>query len=458
MLQWILAGQWIVGDQDCHLAVISSISSGIHVVERVEEYEASVVPPKPQQEKRRWGGGAAGNAMISAVGAPLSLGKPSSGGAVKLFMANNKYPGPIKILNHESKKDKENRKNRSASSSMSGHIKASRPELLVVQHAAEMAMTQFSNQLGHFPIWTNDIGPSRMSTLWNDLAMNRSSLANLKRLLGIEPSDPSSQQQQQQQQHHHHHYQPQQPYRNTYTPHSSPGSDIKGPARYFLLDRRIILGCCEVSTLPEADADSAKQFVDEQGPFVAVTMRDSSGKNSWKVRMSHFESHGTAQGPNQSLRHQKSNKVLLESEGVMDRGKPLGTKEDSTHSIVTHGPKVLAVEAADELNIGLKRHVRSVKQSKRHDVESNEEVEDPSRKEKEQEHAAVGDEVPLKTAFDQGEANVDGPMQEMTQVVQSSSLTTQAAGLVPAVMYHGESSQENARFVSSLTLVCLSTL
>ncbi|KAF9279402.1 hypothetical protein BGZ68_007949 [Mortierella alpina] len=430
MLQWILAGQWIVGDQDCHLAVISSISSGIHVVERVEEYEASVVPPKPQQEKRRWGGGAAGNAMISAVGAPLSLGKPSSGGAVKLFMANNKYPGPIKILNHESKKDKENRKNRSASSSMSGHIKASRPELLVVQHAAEMAMTQFSNQLGHFPIWTDDIGPSRMSTLWNDLSMNRSSLANLKRLLGIEPSNSSSQQQQQQQQQqqHHHHYQPQQPYRNTYTPHSSPGSDIKGPARYFLLDRRIILGCCEVSTLPEADADSAKQFVDEQGPFVAVTMRDSSGKNSWKVRMSHFESHGTAQGLNQSLRHQKSNKVLLEFEGVVDRGKPLGTKEDSTHSVVAHGPRVLAVEAADELSIGLKRHVRPVKQSKHHEVESNEEAEDPTRKEKEHEHAAVGDEVPLKTAFDQGEANVDGPLQEMTQAVQSSSLTTQAAG------------------------------
>src|SRR5690554_3367581 len=104
MLQWILAGQWIVGDQDCHLAVISAIGSGIHIVERVEGFEATVVPPKPQQEKRRWGGGVAGNAMISAVGAPLSLGKPSSSGAAKLFQGNNKYPGPIKILNHESKK------------------------------------------------------------------------------------------------------------------------------------------------------------------------------------------------------------------------------------------------------------------------------------------------------------------------------------------------------------------
>ncbi|KAF9938926.1 hypothetical protein BGZ67_010190 [Mortierella alpina] len=432
MLQWILAGQWIVGDQDCHLAVISSISSGIHVIERVEEYEASVVPPKPQQEKRRWGGGAAGNAMISAVGAPLSLGKPSSGGAVKLFMVNNKYPGPIKILNHESKKDKESRKNRSASSSMSGHIKASRPELLVVQHAAEVAMTQFSNQLGHFPIWTDDIGPSRMSTLWNDLAMNRSSLAGLKRLLGIEPSDHPIQQQQQQQQHHHY-YQQQQPYRNIYTTHPSPGSDIKGPARYFLLDRRIILGCCEVSTLPEADADSAKQFVDEQGPFVVVTMRDPSGKNSWKVRMSHFENHGTPQGPNRSLRHQESNRVLLDSEGAMESGKPLGTKEDSTPSVMAHGPKVLAVEAADESNIGLKRHVRPVKKCKPHDVATNEEAEDQTRKEKEQEqeqeqeHVAVGDEIPIKTAFDQGEAKVDGSLHEKTQTVQLSH-TAQAAG------------------------------
>ncbi|KAF9574487.1 hypothetical protein EC968_006292 [Mortierella alpina] len=454
MLQWILAGQWIVGDQDCHLAVISSISSGIHVVERVEEFEASVVPPKPQQEKRRWGGGAAGSAMISAVGAPLSLGKPSSGGAVKLFMANNKYPGPIKILNHESKKDKENRKNRSASSSMSGHIKASRPELLVIQHAAEMAMTQFSNQLGHFPIWTDDIGPSRMSTLWNDLAMNRSSLASLKRLLGFEPSDQSNQQQQQQQQPHYYH-QSQQPYRTTYTPHPSPGSDIKGPARYFLLDRRIILGCCEVSTLPEADADLAKQFVDDQGPFVAVTMRDPSGKNSWKVRMSHYESHGAAQGPNRSLHSQEPHKAHLDSKVAVDHEKPLGTKEDSTLSTVAHGPKVLAVEAADELNIGLKRHVRPVKKRTPRIDQENDIADDQERKEQEQEqerdqeHAAVGDETPIKTAFDQGETGVDGNLRETTQLVQVSH-TAQAAGVLMAQM--GYLSLENRSRVVPLYL------
>ncbi|KAG0208841.1 hypothetical protein BGX28_000316 [Mortierella sp. GBA30] len=392
MLQWILAGQWIVGDQDCHLAVISSISSGINIVERVEEYEASVVPPKPQQEKRRWGGGAAGNAMISAVGAPLSLGKPSSSG-VKLFMANNKYPGPIKILNHESKKDKESRKNRSASSSISGHIKASRSELIVIQHAAEMAMTQFSNQLGHFPIWTDDIGPSRVSTLWNDLAMNGTSLVSLKKLLGIESLE--HQQQQQPQQH-----------RHIYASHPSSGPDIKGPARYFLLDRRIILGCCEASLLPENDADSAGQFVDEQGPFAVVTMRDSSGKNSWKVRVSQFESHGTMQGPKRS----RPERLLLQQDSEES---DLGTREAKSQSTVANGPRVLAVEAADEINIGLKRFVRRPKEIKHSGDVLENKVED--------EDQSSMDETPSKTAFDQGEAvEVERSAQHAVQTAQAT--------------------------------------
>ncbi|KAK3811955.1 MAG: hypothetical protein J3Q66DRAFT_286574 [Benniella sp.] len=191
MLRWTLAGQWIVGDQDCHLAVISCISNGIHIVERVEEHEASLAAPKPQPEKqRRWGAATTGSTVVSTA-------KHSSGSG-----------------------------NRSANSSISGYVKVPRPELLAIQHAAEIAMIRFSNQLGNFPIWTDDIGP------------------RFEPLLA----------------HQHYAYSAQ-----------SPVLNITGPVRYFMLDRRTI--------------DAKKGFVDEHGPFAIVTMRDSNGKNSWKLRM-----------------------------------------------------------------------------------------------------------------------------------------------------------------------------
>ncbi|KAF9102141.1 hypothetical protein BGX29_004915 [Mortierella sp. GBA35] len=355
MLQWILAGQWIVGDQDCHLAVISSIAAGIHIIERVEEYEASVIPPKPQQEKRRWGGGAAGNAMISAVGAPLSLTKPSSGAAAKLFQVNNKYPGPIKILSQELKKDKESRKNRSASSSISGHVKASRPDLTVIQHAAEMTMTVFSNQLSHFPVWTDDIGPSRMSTMWDDIAMNRASLGNIK-----ENTEFASLEAQQQQ--HRHFY-----------------------------------GSCPVSHLPATHRDSGS-FVDERGSFVIVTMRDSNGKNSWKLRVNNEVSqNGVKKGS--CLEEEGSGHQLKDQNGRIEAG----DAQDKEGDAIAYGQglRVMATEVADEASIGLKQYVRSVRNATNPKVT----VEQPDGPMIEPEP---------KLAFDEGEMDVDPSSQHVS--------------------------------------------
>ncbi|KAG0300769.1 hypothetical protein BGZ98_008912 [Dissophora globulifera] len=386
MLQWILAGQWIVGDQDCHLAVISSIGSGLHIVERVEEHEAAAALPKPPQEKRRWGGGAAGNAMISAVGAPLSLGKPSSNSAVKLFQVNNKYPGPIKILNHEFKKDKDSHKNRSASSSISGHTKASRQDLSSIQHAAEMAMIQFSNQLGNFPVWTDDIGPSRMSTLWNDIALNRASLISRRELVGFEPLEHQHQQHQ---------------YRHAHSARPAQDIDLTGPVRYFLLDRRIILGCCEAPSVATADTERVG-FVDDRGPFVVATMRDSSGKNSWKVRMDHLENNGATK-----TRHHSTRLSIQESEKISSSVTASSSQGVGHSAASTDVPRVLTVEAADESSIGLKRYVR------------------PKASTTELKHAASSTvsnpaETIQRTAFEPGETEIVSSSQHVTQGTGSS--------------------------------------
>jgi len=438
MLEWILTGQWIVGDQDCHLAVLSSISAGIHIVEKVEEYEASIVPPKPQQEKRRWGGGAAGNAMISAVGAPLSLGKPSSS-AAKLFQVNNKYPGPIKILTQESKKEKENRKNRSASSSMSGHqvkipFATLRQDLSLIQQAAEKAMTLFSNQLGHFPVWTDDIGPSRMSTLWNDLGMNRLHLEAIRKERASlqAPMDSDG-----------HLYNslggkgpPPLPQR----PRSD--SDTAGPVRYFLLDRRIIVGCCESPPAALSGASGATSgggYMDERGPFVVVTMRDASGRNSWKVRVSSLEQQHQQQQQqyrNASISASQSRRSLASSKATADM-ESADLQEDGEDSESYSGSgigglgasgvpehRVLVVEAADEARIGLGRYIRPPAS----------EDEDADETEKGLEEDGYGDGkgaelledfTTTKRTFDEGENQLEPMPQPQVQKQQQQQVAMQ---------------------------------
>ncbi|GJJ73253.1 hypothetical protein EMPS_05611 [Entomortierella parvispora] len=421
MLEWILTGQWIVGDQDCHLAVLSSISAGINIVEKVEEYEASIVPPKPQQEKRRWGGGAAGNAMISAVGAPLSLGKPSSS-AAKLFQVNNKYPGPIKILTQESKKERENRKNRSASSSMSGHqvkipFATLRQDLSLIQQAAEKAMTLFSNQLGNFPVWTDDIGPSRMSTLWNDLGINRLHLEAIRkeRTTSMEGGGDG------------------QLYNSLGgngpppLPHRSRSdSDTAGPVRYFLLDRRIIVGCCESPPAALSGTPSGGGYVDERGPFVVVTMRDASGRNSWKVRVSSLEQQHQLQqqqyrmasiSASQSRRSLASSKATadMESADLQEDGEDSesysgsGIGGVSTIGVPEH--RVLLVEAADETRIGLRRYVRPPASENDDDETNTGRDEDSFGGSK---VAEPEDLITTKQAFDEGES-IPEPMPPQLQ-------------------------------------------
>ncbi|KAG0230793.1 hypothetical protein BGX31_005715 [Mortierella sp. GBA43] len=372
MLQWILAGQWIVGDQDCHLDVIRSIGSGLHIAERVEEQEANLAAPKPQPEKRRWGG------STSTVGTPL--GKPSGG---KLFQ-NNKYPGPIKILNHESKKDKENRKNRSANSSISGPVRATRQELLSIQHAAEIAMMRFSNQLGNFPIWADDIGPSRVSTLWNDLALNRATLDRLKELNGFEPVLG-------------HHA--------VYSAQPSPALNLTGPVRYFVLDRRTIIGCCEAPNLPDTDKDFKKGLADERGPFAIVTIRDSNGKNSWKLRMNYQQNKSKVNG----VRRDSSSSTITVSKDALVAKFKAGSRDSEPSPIPS--PKVLTVEAADESSIGLGHYVKPQTKSESASNTSYTESGSPDTE-------SEGDQ---KTAFEPGESENERSSQFDEQMTSSNA-------------------------------------
>ncbi|KAG0235098.1 glycosyl transferase [Actinomortierella wolfii] len=375
IIQWILAGQWIVDDQDCQMAVISSLSSGIHIVERVEEFETAHVAPKPTQEKRRWGGGTSGaSAMISAVGAPLAIGRPnSSSNSSKLFQ-NSKAPGPIKILQQKEKDDNTNKRSRAASSSVVPNIGLTvkpqqRSDLLAIQHAAELAMTQFSLQLSNFPIWINDLGPARVSTLWDDIRLNRVKLKEVELAKDYGDYNPY-------------------PY--------NPQAHTVGPVRYFLVDKKIILGCTEPipSTLATFAMNGVSRrtsrastidprlngidgaFMDDndanEGPSVIVTMRDTNGKNSWKIQMRYLDKSMdqlrsiSKEGSRRDC--SSSSEATGDSSNTSSNTKtpPMSSTSNSSVSsackkpatipeLKIPKPRVLYVEAAEEASIGLSR-------------------------------------------------------------------------------------------------------
>ncbi|CAG8762592.1 12126_t:CDS:2, partial [Dentiscutata heterogama] len=53
MMRWILIGQWIVGDRDCHEAVISTISKGISIIPNHDDENAQQSSPSDKKKNRK---------------------------------------------------------------------------------------------------------------------------------------------------------------------------------------------------------------------------------------------------------------------------------------------------------------------------------------------------------------------------------------------------------------------
>ncbi|KAG9297725.1 hypothetical protein G9A89_011240 [Geosiphon pyriformis] len=137
MIRWILIAQWIVGDRDCHEAVIATISRGISIGLYEDDY--TLLSPSTSDKKK-----------------------------------SRKETTPNKLFLP--------RGNRGAASSnenvMHNHLNLhqGKREEVAIKIAAEIAMTQIINHLGNFPAWADHIGPSRVSTLFKDdlqLAMDQ---------------------------------------------------------------------------------------------------------------------------------------------------------------------------------------------------------------------------------------------------------------------------------------------
>ncbi|CAG8471515.1 1328_t:CDS:2 [Acaulospora colombiana] len=194
MMRWILIGQWIVGDRDCHEAVISTISKGISVIPNNDDDASNSSIDKKKSKKDQ---------------VPTKLFSPRS---------NKTLSSSSENLSH-----------------LGGQIRYGKRGEYAVKIAAEIAMSQFVNHLGNFPAWSDPIGPSRISTLFNnDL--------ELARIQNAENGE----------------------------------TFIAERVRYFLIDGRVVMGFVETPRRMEEKGDNIS---------VIVVLRDSTGKYTWISKM-----------------------------------------------------------------------------------------------------------------------------------------------------------------------------
>ncbi|CAG8567296.1 5681_t:CDS:10 [Gigaspora rosea] len=242
MMRWILIGQWIVGDRDCYEAVISTISKGISIIPNNDDENAQ--PSSPVDKKK-----------------------------------NRKEPIPNKLF--APRGNKMSTANNENNLQAGGQHRYGKKGEMAVKLAAEIAMSQFVNHLGNFPAWSDHIGPSRVSTLFNDdLLLAKAHIAE------------------------------------------SNVDSIPELVRYFLIDGRVVIGFVEIPKHPIwlinkdsqslAASDNLETPVEagtpvstpgtpkapipqtytqkeldevEECPSVIIVMRNSTGKYSWESHM-----------------------------------------------------------------------------------------------------------------------------------------------------------------------------
>ncbi|POG70412.1 hypothetical protein GLOIN_2v1775884 [Rhizophagus irregularis DAOM 181602=DAOM 197198] len=251
MMRWILVGQWIVGDRDCHEAVIATISRGISINPNNEDEGSSHSNPSNDKKK------------------------------------NRRETTPNKLFAPRSKNTATHSEN---TSHHNGQNRYGKKGEVAVKIAAEIAMAQFVNYLGNFPAWGDNIGPSRISTLFNgDLELAKKQLSDSK---------------------------------------ESDGVSIPELVRYFLIDSRVLVGFVEMPRhfswtiggdmrTPSSPGSSSDAYAtptatetpaspvspgtpkasipqsylreqsseEDSSPSVIIVMRDSTGKYSWTSRM-----------------------------------------------------------------------------------------------------------------------------------------------------------------------------
>ncbi|KAJ3153889.1 hypothetical protein HDU89_008754 [Geranomyces variabilis] len=289
MTRWVVCGQWIVEERATLLSVIATLSRGIAVLDREEEFaavgdtDATVhsagnhaiassntasggVTPAPLHSSTQRDvhaiAGAAGN------GANLLAEKkkvPRHGmAASKLIPKLRSQPAHTKDTEHKGggfvstgTKD----------AGLGLPTFASLTAEMMIKGAAEMALSRMANQLGNFPPYGERTGVSSVSSIWSEeaelqrIVKVRRQLQRAKRKpLATGNADDTA-----------------------IAEDDAPVTlqDYKRYIRYYAFDKRTVLGILETP----AWATSTPQ----RTPAMTMILRDSSGKYTWMSSMKYVE-------------------------------------------------------------------------------------------------------------------------------------------------------------------------
>ncbi|RUS13445.1 hypothetical protein BC938DRAFT_477867, partial [Jimgerdemannia flammicorona] len=236
MMRWILVGQWIVDDHDCYQAVIATLSRGITIFDRDDP--STQVDTQTEKKKRR-----------DTAFPPTK----------QLFMARSS-----KTQLNANSNDANGTNGSSGTGGNRSNPMCHKKEEIAVKTAAEYCMSQFVNQLGNFPPWRDRIGPSRMSTMWDDLGLAKNQRRNHKTPRHREPNEDRSVDHEEGERAH---------------------LSAKNTVRYFILDGRVIVSVIDFVKHGRKGAKKCDDATIVKGnrdlPSVIAIFRDTTGKYSW---------------------------------------------------------------------------------------------------------------------------------------------------------------------------------
>ncbi|KAJ3267429.1 hypothetical protein HK104_005904 [Borealophlyctis nickersoniae] len=287
MTRWVLLGDWIFTDRDCHNAVISTLCRGIGVLSRDDDFAAitnsvgnvAVVPStsgmSPSathvniKDTSDHGGGLPNATVISSGfatihGSSSDKKKGTRSGPASKFITKIRPPATISGAAGVSTGTKDAGLGLPTFATLSAE--------LAIKTAAETAMAQFLNHLGNFPPFGEVTGVSHLSSLWNEEREVRR-IGGVKQKLKSIDRDGS--------------------FLSEQSAADAPPNfaEYKKYLKYFAFDNRVIIGMVEIPQWA-VETDGWEEgnvsggtppaaFPRQRTPQVVIVLRDGTGKYTW---------------------------------------------------------------------------------------------------------------------------------------------------------------------------------
>ncbi|KAI8996097.1 hypothetical protein BC832DRAFT_567895 [Gaertneriomyces semiglobifer] len=286
LIRWAVSGNWIINDPECHAVVLSTLSRGIGILDRQNDFAVISSGLATHFNQSTPGpiiaSATSGNLKELANGA-TTLDRDriaSSAGTTTTGATEKKKP-----QRHAMSAAKLIPKLRSAlpttvpvsTGSKDGGFGlptfASLTAEMMVKAAAEVALNHLTNHLGHFPPSGERTGVARVSSMWKEVEEVKKIVAARRTLQTSEK--PARE--------------PKSPLDDDVANALSDDvslEDFKKYVRYYAYDRRLIIGFVDTPAWAYQHSNDGHR---KATPTMTLIVRDSSGKYTWQTSMKYVD-------------------------------------------------------------------------------------------------------------------------------------------------------------------------